>query len=257
MLVGAALKVTRDDIVTALEDYDTAYDADARMAAGMDPAIRDAIATEALAALEAAESAAAKRKDEARTTTLQADDAEAAVYKNALTFATVAYVEDVVVQAAITAYAKKARTLTAAIEAAEAEIDDAAQARKAAAAHELALHYADAVAYATAQEEMSYYSTEEKSQAIAEARKVVDASMNVTNAREAALKASMAASAGEADYQASSAGLRLCQRDLLPASRLRKSRKTSLVRSTRKSRKSVAMIQDPRCPPSLGAKTIH
>ena len=65
MLVGAALKVTRDDIVTALEDYDTAYDADARMAAGMDPAIRDAIATEALAALEAAESAAAKRKDEA------------------------------------------------------------------------------------------------------------------------------------------------------------------------------------------------
>ena len=30
--------------------------------------------------------------------------------------------------------------------------------------------------------------------------------MNVTNAREAALKASMAASAGEADYQASSAG---------------------------------------------------
>ena len=206
MLVGAALKVTRDDIVTALEDYDTAYDADARMAAGMDPAIRDAIATEALAALEAAESAAAKRKDEARTTTLQADDAEAAVYKNALTFATVAYVEDVVVQAAITAYAKKARTLTAAIEAAEAEIDDAAQARKAAAAHELALHYADAVAYATAQEEMSYYSTEEKSQAIAEARKVVDASMNVTNAREAALKASMAASAGEADYQASSAG---------------------------------------------------
>ena len=57
---------------------------------------------------------------------------------------------------------KKPAHLTAAIEAAEAEIDDAAQARKAAAAHELALHYADAVAYATAQEEMSYYSTEEK-----------------------------------------------------------------------------------------------
>ena len=97
MLVGTALKVTRDDIVSALEDYDTAYDADAIMAAGMDPAIRDAIATEALTALEAAESAAAKRKDEARATTLQADDAEAAVYKNALAFATVAYVEDVVV----------------------------------------------------------------------------------------------------------------------------------------------------------------
>ena len=205
MLVGTALKVTRDDIVSALGDYDTAANFDARMAAGMDPAIRDAIRAEASAALEAAESAAAGRKVEARTTTLQVDDAEAAVYKNAFAFAAVAYADDAV-QATITRYAEKARTLTAAIEAAEAEIDAAAQARKAAAAHELALHYADAVAYATAQEEMSYYSAEEKSQAIAEARKVVDASMNVTKAREAALKASMATSAGEADYQASRAG---------------------------------------------------
>ena len=207
MLVGTALKVTRDDIVSALEDYDTAYDADAIMAAGMDPAIRDAIATEALTALEAAESAAAKRKDEARATTLQADDAEAAVYKNALAFATVAYVEDVVVQAAITAYAKKARTLTAAVEAVDAEIDggDAAVDRKAA-AHELALHYADATAYAAAQGEMIYYSAEEATQARAAARKVVDADMNVTIAREAALEVGTAAREGEADYQASGAG---------------------------------------------------
>ena len=84
---------------------------------------------------------------------MQVDDAEAAVYKNAFAFAAVAYADDAV-QATITRYAEKDRTLTAAIEAAEAEIDAAAQARK-----------------------------------------VVDASMNVTNAREAALKASMTASA--------------------------------------------------------------
>ena len=116
------LKVTREKIISALDDYDTAANFDTRMAAGMDPAISDAIRAEAFAALEAAESAAAKRRAKARTTTLNADDAEAAVYKNALAFATVAYADDAI-QTAITAYAEKARTLTAAVEAAEAEID--------------------------------------------------------------------------------------------------------------------------------------
>ena len=54
MLVGTALKVTREEIVSALGDYDTAANFDARMAAGMDPAIRDAIRAEAFAELEAA-----------------------------------------------------------------------------------------------------------------------------------------------------------------------------------------------------------
>ena len=53
---------------------------------------------------------------------------------------------------------------------------------------------------------MIYYSAEEATQARAAARKVVDADMNVTIAREAALEVGTAAREGEADYQASGAG---------------------------------------------------
>ena len=131
MLVGTALKVTRDDIVSALEDYDTAANFDARMAAGMDPAIRDAIRAEASAALEAAESAAAGTQGRSPAPPhCKSMMPKRPFTKTHSAFAAVAYADDAV-QATITRYAEKARTLTAAIEAAEAEIDAAAQARKA------------------------------------------------------------------------------------------------------------------------------
>ena len=93
---------------------------------------------------------------------------------------------------------------------------------------------------------MSYYSAEEESQAIAEARKVVDASMNVTNAREAALKASRAASAGEADYQASSAGFTFANAIYSLQVAYENRAKQALYEAREKARKSAAMIQYPR-----------